>query len=46
MFEDTNTVQTAPLGATTREKASEQHQHAYSLGICLFSNVLRSFYEF
>ena len=46
MFEDTNTVQTAPLGATTRIKVNEQHQHAFSLCVSLFSDIVGRFYEY
>ena len=39
-------IETAPLRPTTREKGNDQQQHAFSLLICLFSDILRNFYEY
>ena len=41
-------IETAPLGPTAHEKGTDQQQHAFSLLLCLFSDILRrrSFYEY
>ena len=37
-------IETSPLGPTAHEKGNDQQQQAFSL--CLFSDILRSFYEY
>ena len=36
----------APLGPTAYEKGNDQQQRAFSLLLYLFSDILRSFYEY
>ena len=39
-------IETASLGPTARGKGNDQQQRAFSLLLCLFTDMLRSFYEY